>query len=163
MNFQVDHLLFCWDPDGNATACPVSNVLENSRYSVKMCCQEKNQKRGWWMGNRFYFKRRITFLSLHSLPSNSCLPLLSSIFFFFASSAFALWSYSQESPGKENWGQWSSHSYPSPPPKRTRIENGEFTCLVPQVSGFCRKCQWKNATQVDGEMGDVCRWKSANW
>ena len=33
------------------------------------------------MGKRFYFKGRITLLSLHSLPSNSCPPLLSSIFF----------------------------------------------------------------------------------
>ena len=45
INLWVDHLLFCWDPNGNVTACPVSNILENSRYSVKICCQEKKRER----------------------------------------------------------------------------------------------------------------------
>lgn len=50
------------------------------------------------MGNRFYFKRRITFLSLHSLPSNSCLPLLSSIFFFFLPLQLLLYDLIPKSP-----------------------------------------------------------------
>ena len=89
------------------------------------------------MGNRFCFKGRITLLSLHSLPSNSCPPLLSSFFFFFfASSAFALWSYSQESPGKENWEENDLATVTHPHPQK-ELEWKTWSTHIPSSPSQC--------------------------